>query len=82
MSDKSYRASISIEMNETDIAQENEERHGAGDPLLTEEDIREEIGGQLFEIVQEMVLGRQAFDFDFSVESRVIVERPEDKEAA
>jgi len=65
---KKYRASIAVEWDSTFLEQENAERQAEGIAPLTEDDIRVEMGNNLFEIIEDMVLNRQPFDFSFTVE--------------
>lgn len=63
---KRYTATISIHITERDLGNKAffPER-----PESTKE-VREALGGLLFEIIQDMVLGRLPYDFDFGARDR------------
>lgn len=64
---KTYRAMISVTMHEDSFAAENEQLNAVGGGSLTEEDIRLNVANVLFEVIQNMVLDRHPFMYEFSV---------------
>lgn len=64
---KTYRAMISVTMDSGSIGQDNAERVADGFEPLDEDDIRRKVADVLWEVIQDMVLDRQPFVFDYSV---------------